>query len=244
MLINHISNPWVRFKVLFATLQEEKEKIRMAKNAFLYVIANYNAFKFQKSKALNDIAGTYPNIVKMVCDKEILRHFRHFYNKMSRRKEIVTPSELDWVNRYVKDADIRTNIERSIYCVLLGASSYWNGVRQGFHWTISEKDKLELAREVLQIENLGSKRRMELAQEFGEPCEKFVNDYHRKLLRDKHYNQAEVLEVNDPDLFIDAIISNINNGRFGDALYIAQRFLPDREDIMKEIQQIIAIFRT
>jgi len=82
------------------------------------------------------------------------------------------------------------------------------------------------------------KRKVELAEEFGEPKDKFINAYYGKLLYDRHYDQAEALGVSDPEIFIDAIIKDINNGYVADALDIADRFLPDQKDIIEEIHKI------
>lgn len=241
MLIEHISNPWVKFKVLFTTLRVKEKKIQMAKDAFLYVITNYNAFNSQKTEMLDDIVRTYPKVVGVINDKEIFEHFLSFYSEMFERREIVSPSELDWVNKYIGNAEIRIKIEEFIYYKLLRVSSYWDGVRQGFNWTISKKDELELARKALQNRNVGSKRKMEIAQEFGEPDDKFVNAYYKKLLYDKHYNKADNLKVSDPGIVIDVIILNINAEHFQDAVDVARRFLPDNKGIIKETQQIVSI---
>ena len=241
MLIERISNPWFQFKVLQATLQGE-EKSHLAKKAFLYVICRYNAYSSQKEKILNEIAEAYPDITEAACDEEMLEHFQYFCQEAKRRGEIVSPAELDWVNKFVRNTTIRVQIEKLIYRVVLGASSHWDKMRQGFSWTISDDEKLELVREVLLEKEVGSKRKLELAQEFGEPKNDFARPYYRKLLYDRHYDKAEELGVSDPEITLNVVVANIDNGYFRDALDIAQRFLPERKDLAGEIQQIIAVF--
>ncbi len=241
MLIERISNPWFQFKVLQATLQGE-EKGHLAKNAFLYVINEYNAYSSQKEKILNEITETYPDITEAVCDEDMLEHFQYFCQKARRRNEIVSPVELDWVNKFVRNATIRVRIEKLIYRIVLGASSHWDKMRHDFSWTISDDEKLELVREVLLDKGVGSKRKLELAQEFGQPKDDFARPYYRKLLYDRHYDKADELGVSDSEIVLDVIVANVDNGYFRDALDIAQRFLPERKDLAEEIQQIIAVF--
>lgn len=241
MLIERISNPWFRFKVLQATLQGE-EKSHLAKKAFLYVIFGYNAHGSQKEKILNEIAEAYPEIREAVCDEEVLDHFQHFCQESKRKNEIVSPAELGWVNKFVRNAMIRVQIEKLIYRTILRASSHWDKMRQGFNWTISDDEKLELVREVLLDKGVGSKRKLELAQEFGEPEGDFSRSYYRKLLYDRHYDKAEELGVNNSEIVFNAIMANVDNGYFQDALDIAQRFLPGRKDLAEEIQQIMVVF--
>lgn len=246
MLVERITNPWFRFKVLFATLPAEGagegERFMLARDAFLHVVANYSAFNFQKEKVLNEIIEAYPGLIDAISDDEMLSKFQDFCREARKRNEIVSPAELKWVEKYVGDSMIFEQIEKMIYRVLLCASSHWDGMRRTFNWTISDIDKQELVRGVLQNEDIGSKRKMEIAQEFGEPDNQFVKVYYKKLLWDRHYDQAQALGVSDLDYVIDVIVSDINSGYFNDAIEVAQRFLPDRQDLIKEIQQIIAAF--
>lgn len=242
MLIERISNPWYRFKLLHSTLEGEEEKSRSAKEAFLYVIYHYNAFNFQKAKVLDEIAEVYPEITAAVNDEEIRDHFKSFCEEAQRRNEIVSPAELTWVNKFVRTDTIRTEIEKMIYRVVLRAGSHWLKMRQDFGWTISDYEKLELVREILQDEGVGNKKKMELAEEFGEPADDFARLYYRKLLYDRHYDKAAELGVSDDETVINVIIACINNGYFQDAIDIAKRFLPQRKDLVVEIQQIIDAF--
>lgn len=238
MLIDRVTNPWIKFKVTFTTLQEEDEKQKLAKKAFLHVIANYSSYNFPKEKMLNEIIEAYPDVILVIYDSDLHECFDRLCRQAKERNQIVSPAELNWVNKYVRNAEIRNQIEKLIYRIVLGASSYWDKMRQAFNWTISDSDKLELVREVLQDENLGSQRKREVAQEFGEPEDKFISAYYKKLLYDRHYDQAEALGVSDSELVIDVIIKDINNGYVADALDVADRFLPDRKDIIEELHAI------
>lgn len=238
MLIDRITNPWIQFKVTFKTLQEEDEKQKLAKKAFLYVVANYNAYDFPKEKMLNKIIEAYPDVILVIYDSDLHDCFDYLYRNAKERNQIISPAELSWVNKYIKNGRRCYQIEKQIYRMLLSASSYWDKIRQRFNWTILDGYKLELVREALQDENLGFKRRMELAQEFGEPKDEFVKAYYEKLLYDRHYDQAENLGISDSELVINVIIKDINNGYVADALDVADRFLPDRKDIIEELHAI------
>lgn len=237
-VIELIEEPWVRFKVLFTTTEEEEQKKQLAKEAFAFVIARYSAFKFPKEKMLDTIANLYPNITTVFSDEELFQFFEEFYNEMFRRKEIVTSAELGWVEKYIDDTDIHTKIEKLIYARLLIASSHWDPMREKFEWTISEGDMLELAREALKDENLGSKRKMELAEEFRLPGLDFAKDYHWKLLYSGHYKQMTNLEIDDGTV-ISAVASLLENGRWDNAIDVAKRFLPERADVIEETEAIV-----
>jgi len=245
ILIGRIDNPWIEFKVLFPTMKPGEEKALLAKKAFLYVIRTYSAFDdHQKAEMLDEIAQECPDTINDISHEEIHEQFFFLCRQLEGRHKIVSPVELEWVVKYIKIDGYRTDIEKAIYRGLLMASSHWDKMRHKFGWTISEKIRKELARTVLLTEDtVGSKRKLELAQEFGEPKDMFARDYFYKLLYDGHYGQAEKLGVNDSELVIYAIISKIKNEYLDDALNIANRFLPDRQDIIDEIKQIIAACR-
>lgn len=238
MLIK-INNSWIKFKVLWTSLTEE-ERVYLAKETFLYVIYRYNAFFHQKEKMLDEVAKAYPDIDDAVSDGKILLEFQYFCQEAGRRNEIVSPAELKWVKKYVRYYEVQLEIEELIYCILLRASSHWDKMRQDFGWTISAPRKLEFVREILRDKKVGSKRKLELAEEFGESKDDFARSYYKKLLYDRHYDKAKELSVENSDVVVDVVVANINNGYPGDALDIVERFLPYRKDLVEEIQQIIA----
>ena len=201
MIIERINNPWFRFKLLHSTLKGEEERSKSAKEAFLYVIFHYNAFKFQKAEVLAEIAEVYPDIVDAVCDGENPDCFKTFCKAAERQK-----------------------------------------IRTEFEWTLTDKEKLEQVREVLQDESVGNKKKLELAKEFGEPTEEYSRPYFQKLLYDRHYDNASELGVSDFETIMEVILGNIDHGYFQDALDIAKRFRTDREDLADEIQKLIDTF--
>lgn len=241
MLIDKITNPWIRFKLVGKTLEGE-EKSRLAKDVFLYVIRSYNAYESQKNKMLDEIADIYPDIDDAVSDEEILDVFVSFCDESIRRGKVVTTAELGWARKFVREPGLCRAIERNIYKILLMASSHWDSLRKGFDWTIPESEKEQVAISVLLIEEIGSKRKMELAEEFGQSKKEFVRVYFRKLLYDRHYDQAKALGVDLPDTVLEVIVDNLNNGYMEDAYNLARLFLPDRDDLRKEVRQIADAF--
>lgn len=237
MLIDHITNPLFRLRVLSS---QGEERSLLAKQAFLFIVRTRNAYDYQKENVLDEIAQGCPGLTEMISDEEMLVHFQHFCQEATRRGEITSTAELDWVSRYIRDPAIRMQIEKMIYRIFLIATSHWDRARWDYCWMISDSEQHQMVREVLLDKGLGSKRKLELAQEFDEPHEEFLRSYYQKLLYDRHYDKAESLGVSYPDLVYVVVVANMNAGYFRDALEVAQRFLPDRTDLTEEIQQMIA----
>jgi hypothetical protein len=240
-LIESIRNPWVRLKVLKNNLSE-KELQELTKRAFLYVVSKENAYKFQKRKALDDIISYCPDVVHSMSEREIFESFLLLCEESKRRNEIITPAELDWVGVYISFPGIRHNIECLIYCNLLRASSYWDELRKNAKFTITELEKVALAKQVLQDENVGSVRKAEIARELNEPVEKYVLSHFQKLLYDRHYDEAEALNVKNPQAVLEVVVRNIENHYLSDALEVIQRFLPERKDLAEEVRQMKIAF--
>lgn len=238
MVTERLTNDWYLFRILFPTLQVADDRINLAREAFVHVVINYSSYSFQKKKVLDEIVGACPEVLKQITDDQIFKCFQLLCQRAKKRNEIVSTTELTWVTKYVKDSGIQIAIEKIIYHLLLGASSHWDVMRQSFSWTISADDKLELVRQILKDQDLGSKRKLELAIEFGEPTDDFARPYFRKLLYDCHYDQAEKLGVSSENIIIEIIVENINNGYVQDAIDIAKRFLPDQKELLEEIQRI------
>lgn len=241
MLIDQVSDPLVRLKVLHSKLSDE-ERAALAKQAFLHVIAHHNAFKFQKKKVLDEIAQICPDIRDTISEEEMFNYFEDFCAEAKRRNEIVSTAELTWVNRYISSLEIRLLIEKLIYRTLLAASSHWNKLRWDFQWQFNDQEKLMLAREVLRDSRVSAKRKVEIAREFTEPGDDYLRAYYKKLLYDRHYEQAAALEVKSDEIVIEILIKNINYGYFRDALELAEKFLPHQPELAEEIKQIITAF--
>ncbi|MEI7749429.1 MAG: hypothetical protein WCJ25_00305 [Candidatus Moraniibacteriota bacterium] len=228
-------------KVLKNNLSE-KELQELTKRAFLFVVSGKNAFKFQKRKALDDIISHCPDAVDSIGDQEMYESFRSFCEESARRGEVVSPAELDWVSKYISDSDIRRDIEKLIYRILLCASSYWEKVRESPKFTITQAEKTELARQVLQSYDVGSVRQAELARELGVPAEEYILSHYKKLLYDRHFDEAEELKVNNPQAVLEVVVKNIENHYLSDALEVLLRFLPEREDLAEEVRQMKVAF--
>lgn len=228
MLVEKISNPWMKFKITG----------KSAKEAFLYVIYAYNAFAFDKKGMLGKIVEKCPDVLEALTEESILGAFKQFRQNAVRRGELISTAEFNWVSQYVKSPNIRKEIEKIVYYYMLSASSHHDELRQAFEWTINEEEIKGIVKDVLENPNLGSKRKMQVAKEFGEPSERFEREYLRKLLWDRHYDKAEAFDTKRDEVVISVILENINSGYVNDAAQIAARFLPDRQDIADEIQRI------
>lgn len=243
MLIEQITNPQIRFAIVKGKLGKA-EKASLAKQAFLYIIEKYDACEFQKEKMFREIVEACPEIMESISDEEMKDSFQLFYENATKSGKIVSTEELKWIGKYVRDNQIRIMMERMIYHKFLRASSHWDKERREFKWSISKKEKAVLASEIICHFWPGNKRAMELAQEFGLPyIEDYRRGYFRKLLYDRHYDKAAELGVADEDTIIGVILSNIDNRYLHDALDVARRFLPDRNDVIEEIEQIVAAFK-
>lgn len=230
MLVEKISSPWMKFKVTGEN----------AKEAFMHVIYDYNAFAFDKKGMLAAIVEKCPEVLNSLLEEEILETFKQFHRNIIQRREIMSPAEFEWVSQYVKDPHIRKEMEKLLYRSLLSASSHHDETRHAFSWIISEDEKKEIVKDVLENFNLRSKRKMEIAREFDEPSEQYEIEYFGRLLWDRHYDKAETLGTKNEEAVVSVILENINSGYVSDAAQIAARFLPERKDIADEIKKIKA----
>ncbi len=241
-----INNPFLNFKMFFYSLSEEqKEKLRenpdirsveLMKNAFLYITENFDSYTSNKKKLLNEIVSFCPKITGHLLDEEILSSFYRFCSAMVKKNSIVSPAELKWVELYVKNKEVQLEIEETIYNLLLQASSHWDKMRQGYKWNISKERRLKIVREKLFSTNLGAKRKMELAEEFSLSKKPFAEEYFRVLLYDGHYAKAQSLNVNNPEIVMDCIVSSLENYHFEKALEVAEKF---HQDLVPEVQKFI-----
>lgn len=234
MLMEQVTNPWIRYRVM-----EENPK-----EAFLHVVRNFSAYSHDKKKTLAEIVQAHPEVREDLTADELLNSFRELKVNLRQRNEIMSPAELEWVSEYFTGADFRLIVERVIYHGLLKASDHWDKVRQSFAWTLSQEARKELAVTALKGLTMGAKRKIELAREFGLPQnEAWSHSYFRRLLWDRHYDQATALGLQNVDeIVLQVIVDNLNSGYITDAVSIAQQFLPDRAEIHEELRQIATAF--
>jgi hypothetical protein len=242
MLIEQMSDPYFRLMVIGETLDAE-EKDHLVRKAFLHIIATRDACQFQKIKALDKILEVCPDAIDGITDEAMIEHLGYLRDNMLERHELISTPELEWVAKYVRSSDARIEAEKLVYSAMLLGSDHWDKHRREFKWSILESECIGLIKKALQSDGIGSKRKMQLAKEIGEPTESFARPYFRKLLWDRHYDLAEGVGVKFEDDIIAIIMQNLNAGYFSDALMIVQRFLPDRQDLIDEIQQIINAFK-
>jgi len=242
MLIEEVSDPYIRLMVIGETLEKEKKE-QLVGQAFLYIISTRNAFKFKKLEMLTRILTFSPSVIDEISDEVIINHFEELRDIMVYRHEMLSTAELEWITKYVRSPESRLQAEKIIYSVMLLGSDYWDKIRHEFTWSISKSDRKNLIKKTLKEERLGDKRKMELAKEIDEPAEKYTRSYFRKLLWDRHYDLAEELGVRFEEDIIKTVINNLDAGYFDDALKIVQRFLPERQDLADEIKSIQSAFK-
>jgi hypothetical protein len=237
-----INEPYFRFIILVDTMGDLVARDRLAKDAFRHVLATRDACKSNKALILEDILAKCPHTLNGITDDEMLDSLRRLRDQMLNRGESISTSELKWVAKYMRNDRRRQEAEKIIYYVMLLGSSHWDESRRRYPWTISKQDQVALIGKAINSDSLGNKRRMELAKEIGVPTGELSRPYFRKLLWDQHYDKAaEVGMVNEEDVF--AVVSdNLNAGYFRSALEIIQRFLPKRQDLIDEVERIIAAF--
>lgn len=229
MLIDQVTDPWLLWRL---TGKDPRA-------AFLYVVASENAMTFEKLKALNNIAKVNPEVLDLFSSLDVLQAFHRLVEDSRERGELVSYVELAWVSVYVLDADVRSVIEEAIYYGFLLASDYADKNRKEFKWKLSGPTKKRLAISALENDRVGSKRKMQIALEFGLSSAAYTRSYFKRLLWDKHYDQALKLERcwTDTDV-IGVIVENLNSEHYRDAFQIAALFLPHRKDITQELESM------
>lgn len=232
MLTEQITNAWLKYRL---TGKDPKE-------AFLHVIANRNAISFDKVEMLTDIVEKHPEILEVLSDADLYVAFMKLLEYSNSRREILSFVELNWVFKYVNDVKTRTKIKELIFLGFLKADHHWDESRVSFNWALPESRKKALAVQALEDPQLGSMRKMQLAQEFGLPADEYARDYFKTLLWGRHYVAAEVLHLSNTDgEVIEVIMDNLNSCHITDALDIAKRFLPLRSDIIAQLEEMIEI---
>ena len=237
-----ITEAFFRFILLAKTMENGEEKDRLAKEAFLCIISTRDACRHQKDKALAQILSLCPDALNGVTDNEMVDGLKCLHERMKHRHRLVSTPELTWVAHYVRTPEAREEAEKIIYSSMIRGDSHWDKARHEHSWTMSHAVQVELIREALHDKGIGSKRKTELAREINVPEEEMIRPYFRRLLWDRHYDQAmDIKGWKEEDVFL-IISSNLNAGYFTDSLELAQRFLPNRQDILDELRSIIAAF--
>lgn len=258
MLIKNVKNDYVRFRY-FSNSDKwdkltEKEKIELARLAFLWVVRNYDSYKFQKEKMLDDIVYVCPEVKGHLFPEDIWNEFKTFFRIFTERGGIVSPEELKWAKKHIAHETYLKQIEKKIYQSLLCGSSHWDKIRHEHKWSLSDEEKSDIARVTVVGGGLGNKRAMEIANEFHFPEleRNFVREYFKKLLWDRHLDKAEKIASENEDALIsdikEAIVLNIITKNIDalylrDALEIAERMLPHKQQIAVEIKSIQQSFK-
>jgi hypothetical protein len=229
MLAERITNDLVKYK-----LTGENPK-----KAFLFIISNYNAGAANKVKLLAEIANAHPGLIKSIFPYEMFTAFLDLLAHATARGEVLSCAELNWVSLYVTDTAFRLQIEEFIYIGLLRASDHHDLGRRGADWKLTNEAKGMIATQIINDPKIGSKRKMQIAREFDLPWDVHARKYFKTLLEDGHLTTAMALEIeNSDDLTIDAIVDKLNTGHVDQAIEIAASFLPHREDVKKELEEI------
>ena len=242
LIVDQLKNHWIRFKVLYGTVGQDKATL--ARTAVIYVIENFCASSTRKCALLSEIGVVAPLVFESISDTELQGAFQRFSVEVVRHGGMVAQSELHWINVFVRSPTIRMEMEKIIYRSLLIASSFHDEIRRRTKWTFNESDRVVLVREVLATPNLGSKRKMELAREFGEPHQAYLLEYYFTLLCEGHYDNAIQLIGGKDEVFeaagvmvIKAIVAKIDARDYPCAMVIARKFRP-YDTLVSQIQRI------
>jgi hypothetical protein len=166
-----VSDPYFRFMLLADELKDAAEKDRLARKAFHHILATRDACKFDKVAILDKILEKCPDAINCITDESMIEDLEELRDNTWRRNELISTPELEWVIKYTKTMAARQAAERIIFRSMLLGNSGWDKTRHEYKWTISENVRHELIHEILHSDNLGSKRKTELAKEIGEPTE-------------------------------------------------------------------------
>lgn len=240
MLIERLSDPYFKLLVFKDKLSLE-ELLGLARCAFLYIIASRDASKVNKLAILSRIVGVSPSVCESISDEEMVSGLRYLSERLRSRHLLLSTAELDWVRHYVVSSEWQENAEAVIYTSMLYGSSHWDRVRCAYQWNLSTERKADLIRETLACPYLGVKRKLELAQEFGEPSEGFRRVYLRKLLCEGHYRKVRELGPCAEDDVLDSAVALLNMGRITQARELVENCLPERVDLMEEIEHVKSV---
>ncbi|MFA6295327.1 MAG: hypothetical protein WC666_02800 [Candidatus Paceibacterota bacterium] len=208
--------------------------------AFIYVLTTFNAYSTQKMMVLTDIIVTNPSIRDQLSDEVLNKCFNELTEYLTRHNQVLSLEEMAWVNAYIDNTDIRIRIEKKIYETLLRSSDH-DGMRKSYKWSITQEDRKQLAEIALKDPSIGSKRKMQIAQECRFSSDNWKKQYFGRLLWDRHYENAKTLVENIGDvrdIVIQAILENVEAFYIDDAIDIARNFIPDNRDIANELQEI------
>lgn len=246
MLAEKITNPWFRFKIYFKSLTNLDEMVTMAKSTFLFIVAHYDSYKTKKLAMLEEVVNKCPEVLSCISDSELWLTFEQLVKSCRRRHTIICVSEMKWISKYVDDVKIRSEMEKIIWKSQLTFCCFqMESLPELFDWTISREDSIQLVRDLLQSDDIGVERKMELAIAFDEPAEKYIHEHYSQLLYNREYDEAEKLQVvKAEDATVNVVAANVCCGYFREALAITERFIPHRKDIVQEIQQIQSAFES
>lgn len=243
-----ISNPYIKFRLLADhspnSIKESKEKEHLAKEAFLHIIATKNGCKFDKVGMLAEIVGKCPNVIDGICDEEMIDDLKSLRDNEGNRSLLISTPELDWVRIYIRQEELRQKAEEIVYASMLRGDSHWDKDRHEYPWTLSKSQREYLINEAFMEKGLRGKRRMELAKEAGVSAEgisEIKRPYFCKLLWDRHLDEAKEIGMSNEEDVLFIAQKNLNAGSLTDALDLINAFLPDRKDLIKEIETIINI---
>lgn len=238
-----VRDQYFRFMLLADTLGDSALKDSMARKAFLWVIATRDACRFDKMAILDKILEKCPDAIDGIEDDTMVEALKALRINMRRRGELMSVPELKWVAKYIRTKEARQEAEKIVFSSMLLGGSSWDKIRHEQTWTIPKSVCVKLILEALKDEQLGSKRKIELAKEIKVPTEEYERRYFRKLLWDRHYDVATRVGMKkDEDVFL-VVQQNLDAGYFTDALDMVRRFLPDKSDLVSEIERIIASFK-
>jgi hypothetical protein len=244
LLREQVTDPWIRYLLS----GENPDK------TFFYILEKWNATSSNKIEALARIIKDHPeilgdipeSILKNTPEESIFYAFKRLVEHLKLRGEVLHYDELTWVRKFVKSVDFRKQIERVIYTKLL-ENNFWDECRKKFDWELSDLTRINVAVSVLKNPAIGPARKMQIASEFNLPSLTYVAERFKELLCQNQLAAAKELgkqirDTNIDELVIEAITSkiNLNSGEIDidSAVKIAEKFLPNQDDIISDLYNI------
>jgi len=218
------------------------------KRAFLFVISHYGAYSHDKLGMLDGIVKKNPSVLSEVSEEEMLNSFKGLLENLEAQREGFTPAEFKWVSKYIKNQEIRLEMERIVFKFFL-RSDFHDKWRQEFKWSLTKDEQKNIVTSILHSREMKSnKRKWELSHEFGLPEDAYkgwVLKYLFSLLWNRHYDDAKKLlakqsvsVVDAEKVVVEVIVENLNNCYVRDCTQLVKEFLPNRQDLLDELDSI------
>ncbi|MDO9231559.1 MAG: hypothetical protein Q7U36_03745 [bacterium] len=134
-----------------------------------------------------------------------------------------------------KNAIVRDVIkERTGYQSAIFLAKRFKMPTKKLYWALSEEEKMEITEKI--IKGYPDNWKKKLEKIFGNKrATSAIRKYYERLLIKNNYDEAEVVGKY-PTIILKVLLSKINKCYLWDASEFAQRFMPERKEILKELK--------